>query len=230
MGWNEEIFFNNLGLKNGRQIFGAMVNRMAPYYTRNQIQEQLWLENKGRNKIRSPVGAMGVGQIMPATLKGLQNNYPHRGYTNPEDPAQGLQMYEDLMMENFRRAKREGLSDEAASRRGVRAYQGGWDESNWGPDNRHYDSVVNWGRTADKLKALPEGHARGPGDLFSAGTSPLEYEETPAQAAYTKGKEKELESVTNPMQGFQDIVKAQRTFAPGLYNTFMSYVNGNGRG
>ena len=83
---------------------------------------------------------------------------------------------------------------------------------------------------ADKLKALPEGHARGPADLFSAGTSPLEYEETPAQAAYTKGKEKELESVTNPMQGFQDIVKAQRTFAPGLYNTFMSYVNGNGRG
>lgn len=233
--WNEETFFQNLDLENGRQVFGDMVTRMAPYYSRDQIQEQLWFENRGRNNVDSPVGAMGAPQIMPATLKGLQRNNPHRGYTDPRDPAQGLQMYEDLMMENYRRAKKEGLSDQDASIKGVRTYHGGWDMDDWGPDNREYNAVVNFGTTSKSLAGLNSESMPGPTDLYNSPTSPIEYPNVVAQNAYSKGMEKDVENIKerleNPMIDFTDVLEAQKSFAPGLYNTFMGYVNNtNGRG
>jgi len=145
MSWNKQTFFNNLGMQGGEQAFDAMVGRMQHAYSRDQIQEQLWRENRGRNNVDSPAGAMGFPQMMPDTIKGLQKNYPNRGYSNARDPAQGMMMYEDLMMENYRRAKKKGLSDADASRLGVRAYHGGWNEDDWGKENRAYDLAVNRG-------------------------------------------------------------------------------------
>jgi len=164
--FNEEIFFKNLGLADGRERFNGMVNRLSGMYSRNQLQELSWLENRGRSHVDSPVGAMGFPQIMPDTLKGLQRNNPNRGYTDPRDPAQAILMMEDLLRENYQYYANKGLPHEVASRKGVRSYHGGYNEKKWGSANRHYDSVVNnGGITAGSGAIAQEQLQRPPGNI-----------------------------------------------------------------
>ncbi len=75
---------------------------------------------------RSPVGAMGVMQLMPQTARSLG--------VNPLNPAQNIQGGVSLLAQNL---KRYGNPVEASA-----AYFGGTNPTNWGPKTRAYVEKV----------------------------------------------------------------------------------------
>lgn len=133
-----DLFYQNLGIPNGREYIAGMAGRLG--MDKAKIERQLNQESGGKSSATSPVGAVGVSQMMPNTIAGLRRNYPEKNLGNPRDPVESLKMYEALMAENIKRTG--GDVDHA-----VRAYHGGWDPKNWGPVNADYINIVNGRKT-----------------------------------------------------------------------------------
>jgi hypothetical protein len=91
------------------------------------ISAVIQTESSGNPKAVSPVGAVGLGQLMPATAKAL-------GVTDPTDPAQAIPAVARLLNENL---TRYGNVQDA-----LRAYHGGTDQANWGPLTQAYPKKV----------------------------------------------------------------------------------------
>ena len=237
-----DLFYKNLGLANGRQLIASMANRMP--YTEEEIGKQLFLENAGRSDRDSPAGAMGVAQMMPATMKGLQRNYPEQNFTNARDPEQALRMYESLTMENYNRAMKEkGATNESARVKGLRAYHGGWDQKNWGSANQHYYDTVLGGDNASptvqgEAARIAQNRENSPRTEYNAGMPAIRQINQGMRQAYTDAPQRSWNDFGNIMQGIQTRNKQLSSFAPPEmaeqalggnnaehYRSLLSYIN-----
>ena len=117
-------------------------NNIDPSLIRALIQA----ESSGNPKAVSRKGAVGLGQLMPATAKSL-------GVSDPTDPKQAIPAIAALLNENL---TRYGNVQDA-----LRAYHGGTDQKNWGPLTQAYPEKVlsNIGRgqsaAAQTLPGIP---------------------------------------------------------------------------
>jgi hypothetical protein len=115
------------------------------------IRAVIQTESSGNPRAVSSKGAVGLGQLMPATAKSL-------GVSDPTDPKQAIPAIAALLNENL---NRYGNVQDA-----LRAYHGGTDQKNWGPLTQAYPQKVlsNIGRgqpaTAQTLPGIPQ---RSPG-------------------------------------------------------------------
>jgi hypothetical protein len=113
----------------------------------NLIRAVIQTESSGNPKAVSSKGAVGLGQLMPATAKSL-------GVSDPTDPKQAIPAIASLLNENL---NRYGNVQDA-----LRAYHGGTDQKNWGPLTQAYPQKVlsNIGKgqpaTAQTLRGIPQ--------------------------------------------------------------------------
>ncbi len=82
---------------------------------------QLWVESRLNPSARSGAGAMGLAQIMPATLAAMNKRFGRQ--MNPYDPVDAILMNREIMRENLAHF---GNYNDA-----LMAYNGGWDRSHW---------------------------------------------------------------------------------------------------
>lgn len=82
----------------------------------------------------SPKGAMGLAQVMPATLKVVSQRLGRD--LDPMNPADAVLIHREVMRENLGKF---GSPDKA-----LMAYNGGWDPAKWGnPETRGYVAKVS---------------------------------------------------------------------------------------
>lgn len=95
---------------------------------------QLYQESALDPNARSKAGALGIAQVIPATLKSLEERFGRK--LNPRDPMDAIMMHRELMRENLAKFK----SWEGA----LKAYNAGWDTRRWGKtaENREYVSRI----------------------------------------------------------------------------------------
>jgi len=91
------------------------------------IRAVIQVESSGNPNAKSSVGAVGLGQLMPATAQAL-------GVKDPTDPNQAIPAIANLLNENL---NRYGNVQDA-----LRAYHGGTDQKNWGPLTQAYPGKV----------------------------------------------------------------------------------------
>jgi hypothetical protein len=91
------------------------------------IRAVIQVESSGNPNAKSSVGAVGLGQLMPATAQAL-------GVKDPTDPNQAIPAIANLLNENL---TRYGNVQDA-----LRAYHGGTDQKNWGPLTQAYPGKV----------------------------------------------------------------------------------------
>jgi hypothetical protein len=108
----------NILLPNGR------VDPQAAYREWEKLTNH---ESGGRQSAVSPQGAIGIGQIIPETAKGLG--------IDPNDPVQNVQGSQKLWLQLL---EESGGDVELARRK----YHGGPNPKNWGPKNRRYVNLV----------------------------------------------------------------------------------------
>ena len=101
----------------------AQTHNVDPALIRALIQT----ESSGNPNAVSNKGAVGLGQLMPATAKSL-------GVSDPTDPKQAVPAIAALLNENL---TRYGNVQDA-----LRAYHGGTDQKNWGPLTQAYPQKV----------------------------------------------------------------------------------------
>lgn len=95
----------------------------------------------------SKVGAQGLFQVMPENTANLSKQAGRQ--LNPHNTDDAFYMYDKLMEE--RRKKYGGDTDKM-----LRSYHGGYDESNWGPQNRDYLPAI------EKRKRELAANGQGP--------------------------------------------------------------------
>ena len=122
------------------------------------IRALIQTESSGNPKAVSGKGAVGLGQLMPATAKSL-------GVSDPTDPKQAIPAIAALLNENL---TRYGNVQDA-----LRAYHGGTDQKNWGPLTQAYPQKVlsNMGQSMPQtLPGIPRMQQQGQpaGDAFSS--------------------------------------------------------------
>lgn len=106
---------------------------------------QIKVESNFNPNAVSPVGAVGLAQVMPNTLSSLNKREGGRNL-DPRNEKDALQMHRELMKENLGRF---GNPDDAA-----RAYNGGWTPSRWtNPETASY---------VKKIRAAMGGSAVSP--------------------------------------------------------------------
>jgi hypothetical protein len=141
------------------------------------IRALIQTESSGNPQAVSNKGAVGLGQLMPATAKSL-------GVSDPTDPKQAIPAIAALLNENL---TRYGNVQDA-----LRAYHGGTDQKNWGPLTQAYPQKVlsNMGQPMPQtLPGIPIMQQQGQpaGDAFSSlpveGKASLASAPSPAQAA-----------------------------------------------
>lgn len=91
------------------------------------IRAVIQTESSGNPSAKSDKGAVGLGQLMPATAKSL-------GVSDPKDPAQAIPAIAALLDQNL---SRYGNVQDA-----LRAYHGGTDTKNWGDLTQAYPGKV----------------------------------------------------------------------------------------
>jgi len=91
------------------------------------IRAVIQTESSGNPNAKSSAGAVGLGQLMPATAQAL-------GVKDPTDPNQAIPAIANLLNENL---TRYGNVPDA-----LRAYHGGTDPKNWGPLTQAYPQQV----------------------------------------------------------------------------------------
>lgn len=113
------------------------------------IRAVIQTESSGNPKAVSGKGAVGLGQLMPATAKSL-------GVSDPTDPKQAIPAIAALLNENL---TRYGNVQDA-----LRAYHGGTDQKNWGQLTQAYPQKVlsNMGQTMPQtLPGIPTSQPQG---------------------------------------------------------------------
>lgn len=96
--------------------------------------DRMWKQESGRGKnMRSPAGAEGHFQVMPATRAELERRAKRK--LNPDNFEDGLVMAHAVMKENLQKFK-DPIKATAA-------YNGGWDEERWdNPETRGYIALL----------------------------------------------------------------------------------------
>jgi len=123
------------GLSQTDQMLG-----LPPGFSERMIN----IESGFRPGWRSPRGAQGMAQVMPATLARLEQKEGRK--LNPDDPNDAVLIHRDIMTENMQKF---GNPLDAA-----RAYNAGWDRSKW--NNTETNGYI------DKLGTpLPAGDPNG---------------------------------------------------------------------
>lgn len=90
---------------------------------------QIHQESSFNPRAVSRAGAMGLAQVIPATLRSLEKRWGRK--INPFDPQDAVLIHRELMGENLRHF---GNLDDA-----LRAYNAGWDPNAWdNPETRNY--------------------------------------------------------------------------------------------
>jgi hypothetical protein len=123
----------------------ARTSNIDPALIRAVIQT----ESSGNPRAVSNKGAVGLGQLMPATAKSL-------GVSDPTDPKQAIPAIASLLNENL---SRYGNVQDA-----LRAYHGGTDQKNWGQLTQAYPQKVlsKMGQTMPQtLPGIPVGQSQG---------------------------------------------------------------------
>lgn len=113
------------------------------------IRAVIQTESNGNPKAVSGKGAVGLGQLMPATAKSL-------GVSDPTDPKQAIPAIASLLNENL---TRYGNVQDA-----LRAYHGGTDQKNWGSLTQAYPDKVlsNMGQKMPQtLPGIPASQPQG---------------------------------------------------------------------
>jgi hypothetical protein len=113
------------------------------------IRAVIQTESSGNPRAVSSKGAVGLGQLMPATAKSL-------GVSDPTDPRQAIPAIAALLNENL---NRYGNVQDA-----LRAYHGGTDQKNWGQLTQAYPQKVlsKMGQTMPQtLPGIPVGQPQG---------------------------------------------------------------------
>jgi hypothetical protein len=206
----------------------ARTNNIDPALIRAVIQT----ESSGNPRAVSSKGAVGLGQLMPATAKSL-------GVSDPTDPKQAIPAIAALLNENL---TRYGNVQDA-----LRAYHGGTDQKNWGPLTQAYPQKVlsNIGRgqpaavqtlpgipqrsqgadasnlsDEEILNAFPEaGQQQAKGrQATSQGTSPGSLTDEQILAAFP-----EASGATSQRSGAPKLV-AQQQPQPGALKSFFAGV------
>ena len=117
--------------------------------------DRMWKQESGRGKnMRSPAGAEGHFQIMPATRAVLETRKGRK--LNPDNFEDGLLMAHEVMRGNLQKFK-DPIKATAA-------YNGGWREENWdNPETRGYiaalwdgSEVPKGTKVAAKVEPLPD--------------------------------------------------------------------------
>ena len=166
------------------------------------IRAVIQTESSGNPKAVSGKGAVGLGQLMPATAKSL-------GVSDPTDPKQAIPAIAALLNENL---TRYGNVQDA-----LRAYHGGTDQKNWGPLTQAYPqkvlSAMPQAQT-QTLPGIPTGQSQGAQSddaIFAAFTGgkaqPQQAQAGPSDddilAAFTKAQAPQTAPVQRPVQTSQ---------------------------
>lgn len=94
---------------------------------------QIKVESAGNATARSPAGAMGLAQVMPATLANLSKRLGRD--LNPDNERDAVEIHREVMRENLAKFK-----DPAKA---LMAYNGGWDPDRWNnPETAAYVGKV----------------------------------------------------------------------------------------
>jgi hypothetical protein len=95
---------------------------------------QIKVESGGNPQAVSPAGALGLAQVMRATLKAVSQRLGRE--LDPMNPADAVQIHREVMRENLQKF---GTPDKA-----LMAYNGGWDQARWNnPETRAYVGKVS---------------------------------------------------------------------------------------
>jgi hypothetical protein len=163
------------------------------------IRALIQTESSGNPKAVSSKGAVGLGQLMPATAKSL-------GVSDPTDPKQAIPAIAALLNENL---TRYGNVQDA-----LRAYHGGTDQKNWGPLTQAYPQKVLSAMPRAQTQTspgIPTGQPQGSQSddaIFAAFTGgkaqPQQAQSGPSDddilAAFTKAQAPQAASVQKPVQ------------------------------
>lgn len=104
---------------------------------------QINAESAWNPNAKSPAGALGIAQFMPATAKGLG--------VNPMDPNSALDGAARLMSQHFNTYKKQGHDDVEAYKRALSAY-------NAGPGAvQKYNGVPPYKETQNYVKRIMAG-------------------------------------------------------------------------
>lgn len=98
---------------------------------------QLYQESALDPQARSKAGAMGIAQVVPATLKALENRFGRN--LDPFNPMDAILIHREVMRENMAKFK--------TWEKALKAYNAGWNPQNWGKtkENREYvNRIKSW--------------------------------------------------------------------------------------
>ncbi len=117
---------------------------MTPGTSAAQIKKESGFNPGAYNK---KSGAMGMAQVMPATLAAIEKRVGRK--LDPYNPADAVIIHREVMRENKKRFGTDA--------RALAAYNSGWDESKWGnPETTDYLSTIE--RTRGNFSTgMPEG-------------------------------------------------------------------------
>jgi hypothetical protein len=163
------------------------------------IRALIQTESSGNPKAVSSKGAVGLGQLMPATAKSL-------GVSDPTDPKQAIPAIAALLNENL---TRYGNVQDA-----LRAYHGGTDQKNWGALTQAYPQKVLSAMSktqSQTLPGIPTGQQQGAQSddaIFAAFTGgkaqPQQAQSGPSDddilAAFTKTQPPQAAPAAKPVQ------------------------------
>lgn len=143
------------------KAFAAETDRMLGL-TPGLSERQLFQESRFRNDATSPVGAMGIAQVMPATLSGIEKKVGRK--LNPRNEDDALLIHREVMRENIQKF---GNEDDA-----LRAYNAGWDKTRWNnPETNDYIAKIKGGQV-NKEGYVPFAQVRKNIDIKSLDTDP----------------------------------------------------------
>lgn len=151
---------------------------LPPGFSRAQIQ----VESSFNPRAVSPAGAMGLAQVMPATLKVISERVGRK--LDPYDPMDAVVIHREVMRENLGKFR-----DPAKA---AMAYNGGWDASRWNnPETQAYVGKIRKAMgsgsmltsIADKALSAVSGtaHAKGQ-NMPKIDPAQVKWDEDPSKA------------------------------------------------
>lgn len=160
----------------------ARLQQINPQWPTGGALAQMQVESGLNPNAVSPAGAQGYAQVMPKTLSAIEQRVGRQ--LNPSDPADAAEIQYEVLKENLQKFKNPWDA--------LRAYNGGWNQSNWNnPETQEYVPKIQ--KAISNLNGGDSGWEDAPAKGTSAANGNDGWEDAPTQSsaigAFARGAE-----------------------------------------
>lgn len=158
----------------------ANLQAVNPNWPTGGTQRQLGMESNFNSNARSPKGAMGMAQVMPDTLKAVEEQTGRK--LDPNNVNDALLIHRYVMAQNLQHF---GDVDDS-----LRGYNSGWDKSKWdNPETNGYVNKFNTTGSSQSFSPTAQVASNGWEDAPTQGSQPnAGWEDAQPSAAHDRIK------------------------------------------